>query len=170
MVDDLTAQSGQLFVPLLNLLIQRLIFNLQLLVIDQVETFCKLLLFLQYFLLIGQSISQCDVLKSILMNFLIFGLIGFLPLLDDLCTKFLARAAMHSVHGHGSLQLLELLLNLSALGLLLIELILQLARHSIIAILGLFQVVPDLVHVSEGVEVLVLVKHLVGALILITRI
>ena len=39
MVDDLTAQAGQLLVPLLDLLVQGLVLNLQLLVIDQVEAF-----------------------------------------------------------------------------------------------------------------------------------
>ena len=62
MVDDLTAQAGQLLVPLLDLLVQGLVLNLQLLVIDQVEAFSQLLLLLQDFLLIGQSVSKSDVL------------------------------------------------------------------------------------------------------------
>ena len=62
MVDDLTAQAGQLLVPLLDLLVQGLVLDLQLLVIDQVEAFSQLLLLLQDFLLIGQSVSKSDVL------------------------------------------------------------------------------------------------------------
>jgi len=51
-VDDLTSQSGQLFISLLNLLVQRLILDFQLLVIDQVQSFSQLLLLLQHLLLI----------------------------------------------------------------------------------------------------------------------
>ena len=100
MVDDLASEAGQLLVSLLNLLIKRLILNLELLVIDQVEAFSKLLFLLQYFLLVGKTISKCDVLQSILMNFLIFGFIGLFPILDGLGAQFLTSAAMHGVHGH----------------------------------------------------------------------
>ena len=100
MVDNLATEPGQLLVPLLNLLVESLVFNLQLLIIDQVKTFSKLLFLLQYFLLIGETVSKRDVLQSILMNFLIFGLVGFLPLLDDLGAELLSSATMHSIHSH----------------------------------------------------------------------
>ena len=100
MVDNLSAETGQLLVPLLNLLVERLVFNLQLLVIDQVKTFSKLLFLLQYFLLVGETVSERDILQSILMNFLIFGLIGFFPLLDDLGAELLSSATVNRVHSH----------------------------------------------------------------------
>lgn len=100
MVDDLAAQAGQLLVSLLDLLVQGLVFDLELLVIDQVETFCQLLLLLQHFLLVGQSVPEGDILQTILMHLLVFGFIGLLPLFDDLGAQFLACAAMHGVHGN----------------------------------------------------------------------
>ena len=100
MVDNLSAETGQLLVPLLNLLVERLVFNLQLLVIDQMKTFSKLLFLLQYFLLVGETVSERDVLQSILMNFLIFGLVGFFPLFDDLCAELLSSATVNRVHSH----------------------------------------------------------------------
>lgn len=100
MVDNFASETGQLLVPLLNLLIKRLVFNLELFVIDQVETFSKLLFLFQYFLLVGKTISKCNVLQSILMNFLIFGFIGLFPILNCLGAQFLTSAAMHGVHCH----------------------------------------------------------------------
>ena len=170
MIDDLAAQASQLFVSLLDLLVQRLIFNLELFVINQVKTFGQLLLLLQDFLLVGQSIPQGDILQTILMNFLILGLVGLFPLLDDLGAQLFARAAVHGVHSDRALELLELLLDLRALSLLLVELVLELTGHSIVTILRLFQVVPDLMNVSEGVEIFVLVEHLISALVMVTSV
>jgi len=107
-------------------------------------------------------------LKPVLMHLLILGFIGLFPLLDDLGAELLTCAAMHSVHGDTSLQLLELLLNLSALRLLFIQLVLQLACHTVVTILRLLQIVADLMHVGQRVEVLVLMQHLVCALFVVT--
>ena len=103
MIDDLAAQASQLFVSLLDFLVQRLIFDLELLVINQVKTFGQLLLLLQDFLLVGQSIPQGDILQTILMNFLILGLVGLFPLLDDLGAQFLASATVYSIHCYTTL-------------------------------------------------------------------
>ena len=62
MVDNLTTQTGQLLVSLLDLLVESLVFNLQLFIIDQMKTFSELLLLLEDLLLIGKSVSEGDVL------------------------------------------------------------------------------------------------------------
>lgn len=62
--------------------------------------------------------------------------------------------------GNTALELLELLLDLFALGLFLVELCLEFRCHLVVAILGFFQVEPDLMHVGKGVQVFVLVHLL----------
>ena len=168
MVDDLAAKTGELLVTLLDLLVERLVLNLELLVIDQVKTFSKLLLLLQYLLLVLETVPEGDVLETVLMNFLIFGLISLFPLLDNLLRKLLSSAAVHSIHSDRSLQLFELLLDFRALRLLLVQFVLKLTSHTVVTILGLFQVVTDLMDISKSVQVLVLVKHLVSVLFVIT--
>ena len=132
------------------------------------ETFSELLLLLEDLLLVGKSIAQGDVLKSVLMNLLILGLISLLPLLDDLGAKLFASPGVDSIHSDTALQLFELLLNLCALGLLLIQLVLELASHAVVPVLSLFEIVTDLMNVGKGVEVLVLVEHLVSLLLVVT--
>ena len=102
------------------------------------------------------------------MDLLVLGLVLLFPVLDNLSMELFASSAVHGVHGHRLLELFELLFNLSALGLLLVEFVLELASHTIVAILSLFQVVADLVNVGKSVEVLVLVQHLVSVLLEVT--
>ena len=120
MVDDLAAKTSQLFVSLLNFLVQSLVFDLKLLVIDQMETFSQLLLLLKDLFLICKTVSKRDILETILMYFLIFGLVSLFPFLDNFRAELLVVSAMHGVHRDTALQLLELLLDLSALRLLFI--------------------------------------------------
>lgn len=61
-MDDLTAKASKFLITLLNLLIKRLILDLQLLVVDQMETFSQLLLLLENLLLVLETVSQGDVL------------------------------------------------------------------------------------------------------------
>lgn len=51
-VDDLAAEASKLLISLLNLLIQCLVFDLELLVVNQVETFSQLFALLQHFFLV----------------------------------------------------------------------------------------------------------------------
>ena len=81
------------------------------------------------------------------MDLLVFGLIGLFPLLDHLRLQFLVKTSMYGVHGDRALELLELLLNLSALCLLFIQFVLQFACHAVVTILSLLQVVAHLMHV-----------------------
>ena len=83
---DLESKLVEIFVTLFDLLVKGLILDLQLFVIDQVETFSKLLLSSEDLLLIGKSVPQSNVLQSILMNFLILGLVVLFPVFDHLCT------------------------------------------------------------------------------------
>jgi len=62
MVDDLSAKTSQFFISLFDLLVKSLILNLELLVIDQMETLSQLFFLLEHFLLVGKSVSQSDVL------------------------------------------------------------------------------------------------------------
>jgi len=162
---DLESQLVQILITLLNLLIQGLVLNLQLFVIDQMEAFSELLLSAEDLLLVGKSISEGDVLQSVLMNFLVLGLVMLFPVLDHLGTEFLASSAEHGVLCNTSLQFLELMLDFLALLLFLVELVLEFGCHAIVAILSLLQVESDLMDVGESVEVFVLMEELVLTLL-----
>ena len=62
------------------------------------------------------------------------------------------------------------MLNFLALSLLLVELSLELASHSVVAILGFLEVEPDLVDVSKGVQILVLIEKRVSLWVLFTSV
>ena len=87
------------------------------------------------------------------------------PLVKHLLGDLLAVAGEECVGRHAALELLELLLDLVALGLLLVELRLQFARHFVVALLCLLEVEAHLVDVCERVEVLVLVERAVALLV-----
>lgn len=82
------------------------------------------------------------------MHFLVFSLVVLLPVLDDFGAELLARATMDGIHGDTALQLLELLVNLRALCLLFVELVLEFTGHLVVSLLGLAQVVADLMDVG----------------------
>jgi hypothetical protein len=82
------------------------------------------------------------------MHFLVFSLVVLLPVLDDFGAKLLARATMDGIHGDTALQLLELLVNLRTLCLLFVELVLEFTGHLVVSLLGLAQVVADLMDVG----------------------
>lgn len=82
----------QLFIPFLNLFIQRLIFNLELFEIDKMETVSKLLFLLQDLFFVCKLISQGDVLESVLMDLLILEGLTFLPLVESLLGNFLSSS------------------------------------------------------------------------------
>lgn len=167
-VDNLASETSQLLVPLLDLLVKSLILDFELFIVDKMQTFSQLFFLLQHFLLVCKSVPQRNVLQTVLMDLLILGFIGFLPFFDDFGAEFLAGPAVDSVHRDRPLQLLELLLDFGTLGLLLVELILEFASHSVVPILGLLEVVSDLMHVCQRVQVLVLVKHLISVLLVVT--
>jgi len=61
-IDDFAAETSQLLVTLFDFLIERLILNLELFIVDKMQSFSKLLSFLEHFLLVLKTVSQGDVL------------------------------------------------------------------------------------------------------------
>jgi len=102
------------------------------------------------------------------MDFLVLGLISLFPLLDNFCLKLLSSATMNSIHCYRAFELFELLLNLGAFCLLLVKFILEFTCHPVVTILSFFKVVTHLMHVSQSVEVLVLIQHLVSVFLILT--
>ena len=70
-LSDLLSQFLQFFVSLLDFFIQGLVFDLELLKIDEMQAVSKLLSFLEDLLLIRETVTQSDVLQSVLMHFLV---------------------------------------------------------------------------------------------------
>jgi hypothetical protein len=97
--DYLGFKFTQLIIPFLDLFIEGLIFNFELLKVNQVKTVCELLLLTKHFLLVCQSVTQSNVLKAILMNFLVFCRVSIFPLFNHLSIELLAIATKNSVLG-----------------------------------------------------------------------
>lgn len=163
---DLLSKLLQLLVSFLDFLVQGLVFDLELLEVDEMEAVSKLLTLLEYLLLVGEAVSQSDVLESVLMDLLIFERLAFFPLFEGFLGDLLASSREHSILCNGTLELLELRFDLTALCLLLVELGLELRGHLVVTILGFLQVDTDLMDVCQSVQVLVLV-HLDIALALV---
>lgn len=156
-LSDLLPQLMKLFVSLLDLLVQGLVFNLQLFEINQMKTISQLLLLLQDLLLVRELVPESDVLKSVLMNFLILQGLTLFPLVPLLWRNHLSSPRENGIRSHTSLKLFELLLDFMALGLFLIKLGLELRGHLVVSILSFFKVDSYLMDVSQGVEVLMFV-------------
>lgn len=162
---NLLLELMKFFVTLLNLLVQGLIFNLQLLEIDQVKTIGELLLLLVLFVKVVVTVTKGDVLQTVLVDLLVLKALMHFPLLDHVLLQLLTGSAEHSILSDGVLKCLELGLNFLALRLLLVELSLEFGCHTIVSVLSLLQVESDLMHIGQSVEVLVLVKHLFALLL-----
>lgn len=91
------------------------------------------------------------------MHFLILQRLALFPLVPLLGRNDLSSPGEDSVRSDTSLQLFELLLNLMALGLFLVELGLELRGHFIVPILSFFKIDSYLMDVCQSVQVLVLV-------------
>jgi len=61
-IDNFAAETSQLLITLFDFLIERLILNLELFIVDKMQSFSKLLSFLEHFLLVLKTVSQGDVL------------------------------------------------------------------------------------------------------------
>ena len=125
-VDDLAQELLELFVSFFDLFVESLVLNLQLLEIDDVEAVSQLLFLLEDLLLVGETVAQGDVLQAVLVDFLVVRRLRLLPLVKRLLLDFLAGTGEDGVLSDTSLQLFELLLDLVAFGLLLVQLRLQL--------------------------------------------
>lgn len=80
--DNFGPEFGQLVISLFNFFVQRLVFDLQLFKIDQMEPIGELLLFAENLLLVLEPVAQRDVLKTVLVHLLVLSSISILPLLD----------------------------------------------------------------------------------------
>ena len=118
---NLRSKFEQFFVTLFNFLVEGLILNLELFKIDKMETISKLLLFLKNFLFCSQSITQSDILKPILIYFLIMDSLRVLPLIQNFFVDLLTSAGEQSILSHRTFKFFELLFDFVTLGLLLIE-------------------------------------------------
>lgn len=146
--DNLGTQLRQLVVSFLNFLVEGLVFDFQLFKINQMEPISQLLLLTQHLLLVLEPVAQSDVLKTVLMDFLVLGCVGILPLLDLLGRQFFAISAVDRILRHRPFQFFELVLNLLAFSLLLVKLGLKFTSHAVVAVLCVLQVEADLVHVG----------------------
>lgn len=86
----------------------------------------ELLLLLEDLLLVSETVPEGDVLQAELRDFLVLLELALLLHLNVLLRYLLACAAVNRVLCHRALQLLKLVLNLLALGLLFVELGLEL--------------------------------------------
>lgn len=154
---NLLSEPVEVFVSILNLLVQGLVLNLELLKINKMKTIGQLLSLLQDLLLVSETVTKGDVLQTVLMHLLVLHGFVLLPLVEGLLGNLLASSRHDCVGGHASLQFLKLLFNLVALSLLLVELSLKLRSHLVVSVLGLLEINPDLVHICQCIEVLVVV-------------
>jgi hypothetical protein len=113
-----------------------------------VKTVSQLFLLFKDLFLVGQAVTKSNVLKTVLMNLLVFGTLMIFPVLYHFCLKLLASTRENGVLSHSTFKILELILNFLALCLLLIKFGLQLTSHPIVTILGFFQVVANLMDVG----------------------
>ena len=112
------------------------------------QAICQLLLLAQNLLLVLKTVSKRDILKSVLVDLLILGGIRVLPLFNLLWRQFFAIPAVDRILSHWAFQLFELVLNFLTLCLFLIEFGLELACHSIVSVLSVFQVKTDLMDIG----------------------
>ena len=156
----LLTQLVQLFVSLFNLLVEGLVLDLELLEVDEVEAVSELLLLLEHLLLVREAVSQRDVLQPKLIHLLVLLKLTLLLHSDVVRGDLLASATVDSVLCDTALEVLELSLDFFALSLFLVQLGLQLSRHLIVAILCLLQVETHLMHICQGIEILMFIHLL----------
>lgn len=124
------------------------------------KTVSKLVLLLDNFFLVSKTVTKSNILKTILMHFLVFWCLVLFPVLYHFLLELLTSTRKDSVHSNRAFKFLELHLNFLALGLLFIKFSLKFTSHAIVTILSLFEIVTDLMNVSKCIKILVLVKQL----------
>lgn len=141
----------KLVVTLLDFVVKRLVFNLKLFEVNQMETISELFLFLKNFFLVGKTIAQRNILQAVLVHLLVLAGFVLFPVLYHFSFEFLASARKNSILSYCALKVLKLVFNFLTLCLLLVQLGLQLTRHTIVSVLCLLQVVAHLMHIGEGI-------------------
>lgn len=123
----------------------------------------KLFLFLQNLLIFRQSVSSSEDLQSEILKFLSNLALTLLPLLYFMLFYRLLRSAVSGLFCDLPLEFLESTADIVAFGLFLVEFVLKLEWHFIVAILCFLQLDSCLVHLCQNVEILVLIhRSLVG--------
>ena len=79
---DLLLQLVEFLITFLDLFVQSLVFDLQLLEVDQVQAIRQLLLLLVHLLKVIIAIPQRNVLQAVLVHLLVFDLLMLLPVID----------------------------------------------------------------------------------------
>ena len=79
---DLLLQLVEFLITFLDLFVQSLVFDLQLLEVDQVQAIRQLLLLLVHLLKVIVAIPQRNVLQAVLVHLLVFDLLMLLPVID----------------------------------------------------------------------------------------
>jgi hypothetical protein len=124
------------------------------------ESISELLFLLKDLFTVSKLIAELNVLKTVLMHFRVLGFISSFPVVNHSSAQRLVGSAEHGILGDGTLKLLELMLNLLTLSLLLVKLGLKFGSHSVVTLLGLFQVESNLMDVSQSVKIFMFVKEL----------
>jgi hypothetical protein len=164
-VGDLLVEFVQLLITFFDLFIQSLVLDLKLLEINQVKTISQLLLLLVDLVEVFVAITQRNILQTVLMNFTVLKALMHLPSINHGLFELFAGPREDSVLSDRVLKGLELSLNFLTFGLLFVKFGLEFGSHLIVTILGFLQVEAHLMHVSESVQVLVLVEHLLRLLL-----
>lgn len=166
---NLFPQFVQFFVSLFDFLIQSLVFNFKLFEINQMESISQLFLFLENFLLVGQSVPQSYILQSVLMHLLILESVHFFPLVQNLFGDFFTSSTENGVLGYATLQFFKLLLDFMAFSLLFIQFSLKFRGHLIVSILSFLQVETHLVHISKSVEIFMFIHRNIRLFIILFK-
>lgn len=93
------------------------------------------------------TISQGDVLQTILMNFLVFSSLVFFPVLNHFSVEFTTSSTKNCILSYTTLKFFKLVLNFLTFRLFFVKFSLQLTRHAIISVLSLFKIESHLMNV-----------------------
>ena len=121
------------------------------------KTISKLFFFLEDFFFVCQSVSQSNILKSVLMNFLIFKTFTIFPVFKGFLWNLLSCSTKDSVLSDTSLKLFELLFNFVTFCLLFVKLSLKFRGHFIVTILRFFEIDSYLMDISKSIKILMFV-------------
>jgi hypothetical protein len=104
-------------------------------------------------------------LKPCVLHLFVLVLFVLLPLINHLLRNRFPCAVVLRIPRDLPLKFAERVPDLQALLLLLVQLLLQLARHPVVLLLSVPKLVADLMDVCQGVQVLVLVhRHITAAI------
>mmetsp|Transcript_132435 Transcript_132435/g.264239 ORF Transcript_132435/g.264239 Transcript_132435/m.264239 type:complete len:219 (-) Transcript_132435:498-1154(-) len=160
--DNLDSHNGllsefmHLLISFLNLLIQSLVFDLQLFKVNHVQVLGKFILFAKILLNLCLPILERDIRTSHLFNLCVLIKFELFNLLDNFLRDFPARASIFRVLRYLPFELLERVPALHSLLSLCVQLTPQLLAHFGIPQLLDSKLHAFLIHLCEGILILVL--------------